>query len=163
MENKDKVERGAQAEDSLEERLNKIIDGRLGKKKSLAFVNVPSLLPTSTPKSISVDKSSALVHVPSLLPTTTPKLLSIDKKCDYASVPTEYWLHWLNEGRGCKLSQGGWGSCVTVIQESFLLLRWKRNVTRSFWWYFKGNGSFEAENLLRSKGEGMLLWISGCY
>ena len=108
-------------------------------------------------------KSPTLVHVPSLLPRSTPKLLLLDKKCNDTSVPTEYWSHWLNDGRGDKLYQGEWDSCVTVIQESFLLLRWRRNVTSSFWRYFKGNVSFDIKCRLRGKGERVILWVSGRY
>ena len=145
MKNNDKVETGAQADDVLEKKLNNIVDVRFGKKKNPTLVHVPSLLPTSTPKLLLEDKlnkvidgrlgkkrSLTLVHVPSLLPTGTPKLFIVRQKCDDAYVTTEYWLHWLNEGLGDKLSQEEWDSCVTVIQENFLLLRWRRNVTSSF-------------------------------
>ena len=132
MENKGKVEMGAQADDVLENKLNNIIDWRLGKKRNPTLVHIHSLLPTASPKMLLEDKLSkvidgrlgkkrnyGLVHVPSLLPTATPKLLLLDKKCDDASIPIEYWLHWLNEGRGDKLYQGEWDYCVTVIQENF--------------------------------------------
>ena len=69
-------------------------------------------------------------NVSSELPPVTTKLQSVDKKCDDASVRTEHWLHWLNEGREDKLSQEEWDFYVAVIQENFLLLRWRRNVAR---------------------------------
>ena len=91
----------------------------MGKKRNPTLVHIHSLLPISSPKILLEDKlnkvidgrlgkkrNPALVHVPSLLPTATPKLLLLDKKYDDSSVHIEYWLHWLNEGRGDKLSQG---------------------------------------------------------
>ena len=97
--------------DILEARLDKVIDSRLGIKNEVKSVpTVPSL---------------SLIY--SLLYIVTPtKSKGIDKRCDNASMSTEHWLYWLNEGRSSKLSQKEWNSLVTIIQEMFMLLRWKK-------------------------------------
>ena len=61
MENKDKEEIGAQADDFLEKELKNIIDGRLGKKRNPASVHVTSLLPTATPKLLLEDKLNKVI------------------------------------------------------------------------------------------------------
>ena len=65
---------GSMSIDTVEDKLDNVIDGRLGKKSML---NNPDFS-----------------LIPSLLPTITHKSPSTDKKCDNASVPTEYWLYW---------------------------------------------------------------------
>ena len=54
------------------------------------------------------------------------------KKDDEAEVPTELWMRWLNEGIRHKISKSEWDEFIPVIQDRFLLLRWRRNLTRSF-------------------------------
>jgi len=41
-------------------------------------------------------------------------------------------MRWLNEGICHKISKSEWDEFITVIQDKFLLLRWRRNLTRSF-------------------------------
>ena len=89
----------------------------------------------------------------------TPKLQSLGKKYDDFFVPTEHWLHWLNDDREAKLSQEEWECNVAIIQECFLLLRWRRNVTRSFWRWFKKKESLDERDRLRDKRELMMLWV----
>ena len=54
------------------------------------------------------------------------------KKKDDAPVPVELWLYWLNAGIRTCLTLKEWNQHVTVIQEQFLLVIWKRNVARNF-------------------------------
>ena len=54
------------------------------------------------------------------------------KKKDDAPVPVELWLYWLNAGLSYSFSLEDWRKSVVVLQEKFLLLRWRRNVMKSF-------------------------------
>ena len=74
------------------------------------------------------------------------------KKDDDTAVPTHLWLHWLNEGVSKVITVEQWDTFIPVLQEQFLLLRWRRNLTRSFWKWFKGKNA-----LKESKGVGELV------
>ena len=50
------------------------------------------------------------------------------KKKDDAPVPVELWLYWLNAGLGYSFSLKDSSKSVVVLQEKFLLLRWRRNL-----------------------------------
>ena len=56
----------------------------------------------------------------------------VSKKRDNAPVPVELWLYWLNARISIPLSFDEWNSYVTIIQEIFMLTRWKRNLMCSY-------------------------------
>ena len=78
-----------------------------------------------------LDKTADTIPTPLINASIASKVT--DKKDDDAPVPVEFWLKWLNHGLSSKLSMSEWVTNITVIQERFLLLRWRRNVTKSFW------------------------------
>ena len=58
---------------------------------------------------------------------------SVSSKNDDAAIPLHLWLKWLNLGLRQKLTMNSWKRDISAIQEKFLLLRWRRNMTSSFW------------------------------
>ena len=56
----------------------------------------------------------------------------IVKKKDDAPVPIELWLYWLDAGLDYSVSLDDWNKNVVILQEKFLLRRWRQNVLRSF-------------------------------
>ena len=60
------------------------------------------------------------------------KYNSSSRKKDTAAVPIELWLYWLNAGTQVEITPEIWDKYVVVLQETFLLLRWRKNVLRCF-------------------------------
>ena len=54
------------------------------------------------------------------------------RKKDTASVTIELWLHWLTFGTKVEIISHYWEIFVVILQENFLLLRWRRNVSWCF-------------------------------
>ena len=57
-------------------------------------------------------------------------------KDDNDVVPTYLWLRWLNDGDSKVITVEQWDNFISVLQDKLLLLRWRRNLTRSFWKWF---------------------------
>ena len=60
------------------------------------------------------------------------KYNSSSRKKDTAAVPIELWLYWLNAKTQVEITTDIWGKHVVVLQETFLLLRWIKNVLQCF-------------------------------
>ena len=77
---------------------------------------------------------------PTVEPTATVEVKS--KKDDEVEIPTHLCLRWLNNGGSKLILKDEWNTFVPVLQKRFLLLRWRRNVTSSFWrWFRRGSSS----------------------
>ena len=57
----------------------------------------------------------------------------VSKKDDDAAIPTHLWLQWLNDGDSKVITVDQWDKFILVLQDQFLLLRWRWNLTRSIW------------------------------
>ena len=60
------------------------------------------------------------------------KYSSSPRKKDTASVPVELWTYWLNAGTQVVVTSNFWDKYVVVLQDKFLLLRWRMNFLRCF-------------------------------
>ena len=98
------------------------------------------------------------------LPLSLPSLTiegNKSKKDGEAEIPTHLWLRWLNEGVSKIITMEEWNTFVPVVQETFLLLRWRRHVTSGFWeWFRKGSPSRPKEINLRRK---LITWVDNKY
>ena len=84
----------------------------------------------------------------------------VSKKRDDAPIPIALWLYWLNGGLCNSITAVDWEESVVVIQEKFLLVRWKRILMRSFGKWLKLKlKQIGVENITSSKLIGVeVIW-----
>ena len=73
----------------------------------------------------------------SVLRETKLTQVSVSRKRDDAPVPIELWLFWLNVGIKDGIYFDEWDKYVVIIQEKLLLVKWKRNLMRSWSSWFR--------------------------